>query len=146
MVEGSRQSIPNPRPVMMKEENPAGYPVRQFDGPVKRYCQFLEITDSQELIEKYRQCHDSEHHWKEIRDGIREVGILEMELYIIGNKVVMIVETPLDFDWTEAMKRLSALPRQAEWECFVAAMQGCDPHATSDSKWRMMERMFYLYD
>lgn len=58
----------------------------------------------------------------------------------------MIVETPLDFNWDEAMERLAGLPRQAEWESFVAAMQGCDPNATSDQKWQLMERMFYLYD
>lgn len=123
-----------------------GYPTRSFDRPVKRYCQFLEITDCPELIARYRECHDSEHSWKEVRDGIRAVGILEMELYIIGNKVMMIVETPLDFDWKSAMARLAGLPRQAEWERFVAEMQGCDPEATSDGKWQLMERMFYLYD
>lgn len=123
-----------------------GYPVKSFGQPVKRYCQFLEISDCPELIARYVQCHDREHSWKEIRDGIREVGILEMELYIIANKVVMIVETPLDFDWQAAMARLATLPRQAEWESFVAVMQGCDPEATSDSKWQLMDRMFYLYD
>lgn len=123
-----------------------GYPVRQFGEPVKRYCQILEITDCQELIDKYRECHDPVHSWPEIREGIRSVGILEMELYILGNKVVMIVETPLDFEWRPAMEKLATLPRQAEWESFVAAMQGCDPSATSDQKWQLMERMFYLYD
>lgn len=123
-----------------------GYPVRQYNVPVKRYCQFMEISDCPELIRKYRECHDEKHSWKEIRNGIKNVGIFEMELYIIGNKVVMIVETPLDFNWDEAMERLAGLPRQAEWESFVAAMQGCDPNATSDQKWQLMERMFYLYD
>lgn len=123
-----------------------GYPTRSYNQPVKRYCQFLEITDCPELIARYRECHDSDHSWKEVRDGIRAVGILEMELYIIGNKVMMIVETPLDFDWTTAMARLAGLPRQAEWERFVAQMQGCDPEAPSSGKWHLMERMFYLYD
>ncbi len=123
-----------------------GYAVRSFDRPVKRYCQFLEITDCPELIARYVECHDKDHSWKEIRDGIKQVGILEMELYILGNKVVMIVETPLDFDWKTAMAKLATLPRQAEWERFVSEMQGCDPDATSDSKWQLMERMFYLYD
>ena len=53
--------------------------------------------------------------WREIRDGIRAVGILEMEIYILDTSLFMIVETPLDFDWDEAMARLATLPRQAEW-------------------------------
>ena len=69
-----------------------------------------------------------------------------MEIYILGNRLVMIVETPLDFQWDEAMARLATLPRQAEWEAFVAQYQGCSADATSDEKWQMMERMFHLYE
>lgn len=123
-----------------------GYAVTEHRRPAKRYCQCLTLSDNPELIRLYRQCHSRENHWKEIRDGIRSVGILEMEIYIHGNMVFMIVDTKADFCWEEAMARLATLPRQAEWEEFVAAFQNCDPHATSDSKWTLMERMFYLYD
>lgn len=98
------------------------------------------------MIAQYRKWHSQEYQWKEIRDGIREVGILEMEIYILGTKLVMIVDAPVDFDWDEAMARLATLPRQAEWEAFVAKFQGCSAEARSDEKWQMMERMFYLYD
>ncbi|MDE5997468.1 MAG: L-rhamnose mutarotase [Muribaculaceae bacterium] len=132
---------------MSKERNSElGYPVKSYSEPVKRYCQILEITDDPEMIRLYRECHSQEKAWKEIRDGIRSVGILEMELYIFGNKVVMIVETPLDFKWESAMAKLAGLPRQAEWEAFVAKFQGCDANATSDQKWQLMDRMFYLYE
>jgi len=123
-----------------------GYQVRQYGQPVKRYCQMLELKNEPELIARYRRAHSKEESWKEIRDGIRQVGILEMEIYIKDNRLVMIVETPLDFNWDEAMNRLASLPRQAEWEAFVAQFQQCDASATSDEKWQMMERMFYLYD
>ena len=69
-----------------------------------------------------------------------------MEIYILGNRLFMIVETPLDFDWDTAMARLATLPRQEEWEAFVASFQRCAEGATSDQKWQLMERMFYLYD
>ena len=116
------------------------------EGPVKRYCQTLDLKNDPALIERYRYFHSREGSWPEIRKGIREVGILEMDIYIDGNRLFMIVETPLDFDWDTAMQRLATLPRQAEWEAFVAQFQQCDPTATSDQKWRMMERMFTLYD
>ena len=122
-----------------------GYKVQEYHGPVKRYCQTMDLQDNPELIRKYVQAHDAEHNWAEIRQGIREVGILEMEIYILGNRLFMIVETPLDFDWDSAMARLATLPRQQEWEAFVAQFQQCDKNATSDQKWHMMERMFYLY-
>ena len=123
-----------------------GYRIKVYRQPVKRYCQTLDLNGDSELIAKYREAHDKQHFWHEIGEGIRQVGILEMEIYILGNRLVMIVETPLDFQWDEAMARLATLPRQAEWEAFVAQYQGCSADATSDEKWQMMERMFHLYE
>ena len=122
-----------------------GYVQNLSDGRLKRYVQFLEISDDPELMEQYRKWHSEEYHWKEIHDGIRQVGILEMEIYMLGNKLVMIVDTPADFQWEEAMNRLATLPRQAEWEAFVSKFQGCAANARSDEKWQPMERMFRLY-
>ena len=123
-----------------------GYVQTLSGGKVKRYVQFLEITDDPELMAQYRYWHSEEHHWREIREGIRAVGILEMELYMLGNKLVMIVDAPADFRWQEAMTRLATLPRQAEWEAFVARFQGCSADARSDEKWQMAERIFHLYE
>ena len=127
------------------EEKKQGYRVQEYHGPVKRYCQTLQLKDDPELIAEYRRRHSEGVAWKEIRDCIREVGILEMEIYILGTTLFMIVETPLDFDWDTAMAKLATLPRQAEWEDYMAELQDAQPGATSDQKWKLMERMFYLY-
>lgn len=123
-----------------------GFVQKQHGVPVKRYVQTMDLKDDPALIAEYRRRHSREESWKEIRDGIREVGILEMELYILGTRLVMIVDTPLDFDWDKAMARLATLPRQQEWEDYMAMFQQCADGATSDEKWQMMERMFYLYE
>lgn len=127
------------------EEYKNGYPRKEYGFPVKRYCQTMELKDDAALIAKYIEAHDRDHSWQVIRDGIKEVGILEMEIYIKDNRLFMIVEAPADFDWDKAMARLATLPRQAEWEAFVSQFQKCAAEATSDEKWQMMERMFYLY-
>lgn len=121
------------------------YPVRSYDRPVKRYCQTLDLKNDSALIAEYRKRHSETEHWREIREGIREVGILEMEIYILDNRLFMIVETPLDFDWDIAMQRLAILPRQMEWEEYMSVFQVCSPGASSAEKWKPMERMFYLY-
>ena len=123
-----------------------GYKVKSYSQPVKRYCQTLSLRDNPELIEAYRKAHSKEESWPEIRAEIGEVGVLEMEIYILGSKLFMIVETPLNFDWDKAMAKLATLPRQAEWEEYVAKLQQRAEGATSDEKWQMMERMFYLYE
>ena len=123
-----------------------GYKVKEYKGPVKRYCRTMNLKDNPELIAEYRKRHSEEHSWKEIREGIKQVGILEMEIYILDNRLFMIVETPLDFDWDSAMARLATLPRQQEWEDYMSIFQDCEQGATATEKWQMMERMFYLYD
>lgn len=122
-----------------------GYIMNEYKIPTKRYCQTLSLKNNPVLIEEYRKIHTQEEAWPEIRQGIRSVGILEMEIFIRGSQLFMIVETPLDFDWKVAMDKLSFLPRQAEWEEFVSKFQECHPQSTSADKWQLMERIFYLY-
>ena len=127
------------------ETTQTGYRVQSYSQPVKRYCQTLDLRDNPELIAEYRKRHSAEHAWPEILAGIRQVGILEMEIYILGTRLFMIVETPLDFDWDSAMQRLSTLPRQQEWEDYMAIFQQSEVGASSAEKWKPMERMFHLY-
>lgn len=122
-----------------------GYRVKEYNGAVKRYCQTLDLKDNLELIAEYRRRHSEGEAWQEILDGIREVGILEMEIYLLDNRLFMIVEAPLDFDWEVAMARLATLPRQQEWEDYMSEFQQAAPGCSSDEKWRLMERIFHLY-
>ncbi len=123
-----------------------GYEQKVYGMKTKRYVQAMNLSDDPELIKEYRRIHSEQYSWPEIRQGIRAVGILEMELYICGTTVVMIVDTPVDFNWKEAMARLATLPRQQEWEDTVAEAQKSPQGATSAQKWHLMERFFYLYE
>lgn len=122
-----------------------GYKQRDHGQRVKRYVQTMELRDDPQLIAEYRRRHSQQEAWKEVLDGIRQVGILEMEIYILGNRIVMVVDTPLDFDWDTAMAQLATLPRQQEWEDYMALFQQCREGVTSNEKWQTMERMFHLY-
>jgi L-rhamnose mutarotase len=127
-------------------EKKKGYPQKNYAMPVKRYCQTLDLKDDPALIQEYIQRHSEACQWPEIREGIRSVGILEMEIYNIGTRLFMIVETPLDFDWDSAFEKLAGLPRQSEWEEYMSIFQQADANATSSEKWKLMERIFYLYE
>ena len=87
-----------------------GYAQKDFGQPVKRYCQTLDLVNDPEKIAKYKALHSKELHWKEIRDGIKAVGILEKEIYILDNRLFMIVETPLDFDWDSGEIKTNGRP------------------------------------
>ena len=64
-----------------------GYRVQSYSQSVKRYCQTLNLKENPELIAEYRKRHLKENAWPEILEGIREVGILEMEIYILGSRL-----------------------------------------------------------
>ena len=128
------------------EKHTVGTPVKTYRLPVKRFCQTLDLRDNPELIAAYRQLHSREGIWPEILQGIREVGILEMEIYLLGTRLFMIVEMPQELEWDEVMSRLATLPKQTEWEALTAQYQQAEATATSDAKWKMMERIFHLYE
>ena len=107
---------------------------------MKRYCQTLTLVDDEAMIAKYVEAHA--HVWPEIIEGQREVGILDMQIYHHGRQLFMICDTVDDFDWQRDMARLAKLPRQAEWEAYVAQFQGCKADARSDEKWELMLRIF----
>ena len=109
---------------------------------MKRYCQTLKLRDNKELIKAYVEEH--KHVWPEIKAGIREVGILDMQIYILGNQLFMMADTVDDFDWVKDNARLAKLPRQAEWEAYMSKFQQAEPGMASNEKWQMMEIMFSL--
>ena len=110
----------------------------------QRFCLTLDLTDNPALIREYRYWHMPEHIWPDIPKGIREVGILNMEIYLFGTRLFMIMETSKDFDFDRQMAKLADLPRQKEWEAFVSKFQKATAGARSSEKWKKMERIFLL--
>jgi len=111
-------------------------------GATKRYCQFLQLNP--ETLDQYTYWHNNKNIWKEIPEGIRRAGILDMEIYVHNTYAFMILETPIDFDWDESFGKLATFERQAEWEDFVARFQQAGEGKRSDEKWQLMERIFSL--
>jgi Uncharacterized conserved protein len=123
-----------------------GYRCKNYNFPTKRFCQTLDLRDNPELIAEYKKRHSKEFFWKEIGEGIKSVGILEMEIYLLGTRLFMIVETPLDFEWDKAFEKLATLPKQDEWEDYMSELQEANAGASSQDKWKLMERIFCIYE
>lgn len=109
---------------------------------MKRYCQTLDLYDDPELISLYVEEH--KYVWDEIKEGIRSVGILDMQIYLLGNRLFMIMDTVDNFDWEKDNARLATLPLQAEWELHMSKYQISAPRQASHQKWRLMEQIFSL--
>jgi L-rhamnose mutarotase len=110
----------------------------------KRFCKTLELRNDPDLIANYKKVHSRENLWPEIMQGIREVGIIDMEIYIAGARLFMIMDTVPDFDHDKAMAVLAEKPRQKEWEAYVSRFQQTFESATAEEKWQLIERIFKL--
>jgi L-rhamnose mutarotase len=110
----------------------------------KRYCKTLVLENDPQLIKEYRKVHAKENIWPEIDQGMIEVGILDMEIYIMGTRLFMIMDTIPEFDHDRDMAELAGKPRQSEWEAFVSRFQKTSAEATAEEKWQLMERIYKL--
>ncbi len=110
----------------------------------QRFCLTLDLHEDPALIEEYKFWHKGENIWPEIPAGIKEAGIVNMEIFMLDNRLFMILEAGPEFNFDYDMKRLSTFPRQEEWEEFVARFQKTSADAKSKEKWRLMERIFQL--
>ena len=80
------------------------YPSKQDYSSYKRYCKTLTLEDDPQLIEDYKKVHAAGAAWPEITQGMIDVGILDMEIYIAGTRLFMIMDTLPDFDHEKAME------------------------------------------
>ena len=110
----------------------------------KRYCKTMMLKDDPQLIKEYKKVHAKGNAWPEISQGMKEVGIIDMEIYLFNNRLFMIMNTTADFDHNKAMAELAGKPRQAEWEAFVSRFQVSSEKATANDKWQLMERIYEL--
>jgi L-rhamnose mutarotase len=121
-----------------------GYKKKPVYNEFRRYCKMLKLQEDNELIRKYIEVHKPGNVWPEILNGIKEVGIIDMEIYIKDNIAFMIMDTVPDFNHDEAMKKLESLPGQKKWEEYVAQFQDAGSKADTPEKWGMTERAFIL--
>ncbi len=110
----------------------------------KRYCKSLQLNDDPNLITEYKKVHSIGNVWKEVEEGMHEVGIIDMEIYLSGTTLFMIMDTKEDFDHEKAMTKLGTLSRQAEWETFVSKFQKSLPDSSAREKWYLLERIYEL--
>lgn len=109
---------------------------------MKRYCLTLDLHDDPELIRQYKSYH--QHVWPEIKESIRSSGILEMELYLLGSRLFMIMEVGDSFSFEAKAAADAANPKVQEWEQLMWRFQSPLPQAKPGEKWLLMEKIFAL--
>ncbi|RDB06377.1 L-rhamnose mutarotase [Runella aurantiaca] len=107
-----------------------------------RYCLALDLKDDPTLIAEYEKYHEKIR--PEIAESITSAGITQMEIYRIGNRLFMIMETTDDFSFDEKAAADAANPKVQEWENLMWHYQQALPMAKEGEKWMMMKNIFKL--
>ncbi len=110
----------------------------------KRYSKTLQLKNDAAFIEEYKKLHSMGNSWPEITQGMKDVGIIDMEIYIYGTTLFMIMDTEKYFDHDKAMTKLATLPRQSEWEATVSKSQKTSVSSSAKDKWKLIERIYKM--
>lgn len=108
-------------------------------GDIMRFVLTLEIINDEALLTEYKRIHGPGMPWPQITANMKQMGIQEMEIYLQGYQAFLIMDTRSDFDMDKDGIIWSKLPREAEWQEYVAKYQKVDPNSKAIEKWRSME-------
>ena len=80
----------------------------------RRYCLTLDLKDDPQLIREYKKYH--ERIWPEISSSLKESGIEDAEIYLLGTRMFMILEVNDSFSFEAKGRADMANPKVREWE------------------------------
>ncbi|HKS81853.1 MAG TPA: L-rhamnose mutarotase [Candidatus Acidoferrales bacterium] len=110
----------------------------------KRYCLTLDLKNDPALIAEYKRYH--EKIWPEITRSIRDAGIENLEIYLRGTRMFLIIEAGDDFSFERKAAMDRANPKVQEWEKLMWKFQQALPDARPGEKWLPMEQIFKLQE
>lgn len=108
----------------------------------RRYCFTLDLKDDPALIAEYRHYHAQV--WPEIIKSLRESGIQNAEIYLLGTRLCMILDVDESFSFDNKAKADLENEKVREWEALMWQFQKPLPQAKPGEKWLLMERIFKL--
>ncbi len=111
------------------------------NASLKKYVLTLEIVNDPQLRKEYKRVHAKGMAWPEITANMKQVGVKDMEIYLDGYQAYLIMDTKPDFDFEKDGEQWSKLPRESEWQEYVAKFQKVDPESKATEKWQEMKRV-----
>ena len=111
---------------------------------VKRYCYSCDLKDDSKLIAEYKAYHAEGKAWPEITKSIKDVGIVDMQIYLTGNRMFMIMEVNETFNPDKKAAMDAQNPKVQEWENLMWDYQQELPWAEKGEKWMALDKIFQL--
>ncbi len=108
----------------------------------RRFCLTLDLKDDPTLIAEYRRYH--QRIWPEITASLKQSGVEDAEIYLLGTRMFMILEVNETFSFEAKVKAEADNPKVREWEQLMWTFQKPLPQAKPGEKWLLMDRIFKL--
>ncbi|MDB4293162.1 L-rhamnose mutarotase [Maribacter sp.] len=110
----------------------------------RRYCFSCDLKDDSKLIAEYKAYHAAGKAWPEITKSIKAAGIVDMQIFLTGNRMFMIMEVDETFDATKKAAMDANNPKVQQWEGLMWNYQQRLPWSKDGEKWVQMEQIFQL--
>ena len=109
---------------------------------MKKYCLTLDLKEDAALIAAYEDHHQKV--WPEIIQSITGSGIIQLQIYRLGNRLVMLLDAKDTFSFEEKAKLDETNNKVQEWENLMWQYQQALPLAKPGQKWVLMTKIFDL--
>ena len=107
-----------------------------------RHCLTLDLQNDAHKIAEYKRYH--EKVWPEVRDSLHDAGVTNMEIYLLGSRMFMIMDVSDGFSFEKKAAMDTANPKVLEWEALMANFQAVPEGANPVRRWAPMEKVFDL--
>jgi L-rhamnose mutarotase len=110
----------------------------------QRICFALDLNDDPLKIAEYIHWHKPENARPAITESIRSSGIENMEIYLTGNRLLMVVDVNERFNLEEKAAADKANPDVKVWEELMNNYQQPLAWAAAGEKWVKMDLIYSL--
>lgn len=107
---------------------------------MNRFVYTIELIDDPKAIEQYIEYH--RHVWVEVKNALYSVGVQKMQTFLLGRRLVTIIEADKGFDPQRDLKRYACNEKVKEWDKIMNALQVPVSDAKSDEWWALMELVY----
>ncbi len=112
-------------------------------GPdMNRQCLALDLIDDPALIAEYERLH--QQIWPQISAHLRQYGVLDMQIWRLGTRLFMVMDTAPDFNSLAFEQASASDARVQQWEALMWRFQQRTPWTQPTEKWAPMTRIFSL--
>lgn len=109
---------------------------------MKTFAQALDLKDDPELIAEYDAYHRAV--WPEVKEALRAIGIVDMQIFRAGNRLFMTFTAPETFDPARDFAAYTQVAKAREWDELMRTFQQRLPAAPDGAWWTPMEKVFDL--